>query len=250
MYEPENVDAVDVGPSRRWTRFVDVGTHVGFFFVARRVARRQTTGRVHLVRARGAPTSRHLGDHVRAQPLRERRARERRGRRDGRSSRSFWVNADNDGGHALWNVGDHPYKPDQPPEREQASGGSGHDARPAARDIAGGARPKLIKIDVEGSGAERASRREIVARATCAIRPCVRSITSRSSGWGHDPRTSSALTCPRMATKRTFLHPETGEIIPLRPDSARRLGQRLQFAVFVTPPRRSSALPPRSSLPD
>ena len=99
VYEPDTTNLCR--GARDGDTFVDVGTHVGFFtsIAASLVGTRAVWCRSN-PGAQLPPVAGACGD----QRLRNVNPRQRRRWRDG-SHGGLWVSADNDGGHALWDVG-------------------------------------------------------------------------------------------------------------------------------------------------
>ena len=124
MYEPDTCSLL-TSVLRDGDTFVDVGTHVGFFssLAASLVG---NDGRV----VSFEPEARNFGAAQRSRRLNGfanvDRVNAAVGAEEGQAE--FWVNADNDGGHALWNVGNHGYNQLSRAARE-SSGRSGDDAR-------------------------------------------------------------------------------------------------------------------------
>lgn len=169
MYEPETSQLL-VDVLRDGDTFVDVGTHVGFFsmLAASLVG---PSGRVvsfepeeENFRALNAHAS--LNGFANVEPVRA-AVGAARGEAD------LWVNADNDGGHALWAVGRHSHNVESRRRAEHrrvpVTTLDAHFSERDARSL------KLIKIDAEGSelhvlrGAEPLLRRAAVPYVVCEV---------------------------------------------------------------------------------
>jgi FkbM family methyltransferase len=210
MYEPETC-ALLTSVLRDGDIFVDVGTHVGFF----------STLAASLVGDEGKvvsfePEPRNFGqlqDHIGLNGFRNVvGVNAAVGAETSRAE--FWVNADNDGGHALWNVGRHGFN-----VRSRAV----EDRRTVdvttldAHLTAGEARvPKLIKIDVEGSELSvLRGARELLARGVPYVLCEINHFALEQMG------TSEQELRAYMAGHgyiTNAMNPQTGEIIPLAPD--------------------------------
>lgn len=157
-YEPETASFITAA-LRPGDTFIDVGTHVGYFSM---LAAAVVGGDGQVISFE--PDERnfeHLLSHISLNDLRNVEAvNQAVGERD--HVAQLFVNADNDGGHALWDVGLHEFNQlsrsrPNPREVEVAS----LDSFLAHRDVRS---LKLIKIDAEGSelkvlqGAERSLR--------------------------------------------------------------------------------------------
>lgn len=210
MYEPETSSLL-TSVLREGDTFVDVGTHVGFF----------STLAASLVGSAGRVVSfepeernfRQLSEHVSINGFTnvdaicaavgsEQRAAE------------LWVNVDNDGGHALWDVGRHGFNAKSrrsPKSRMVQVTTLDSEFAGEQRDI-----PKLIKIDVEGSelrvlqGAEGLLRRQ-VPYVVCEIN---RFALEQMGATEDELRAYMAS----LGYETSCIHPQTGEIIVLKPD--------------------------------
>jgi FkbM family methyltransferase len=210
MYEPDTSSLL-TSVLRDGDTFVDVGTHVGFF----------SSLAASLVGADGRvvsfePEARNFGqlnDHVALNGFSNvDRVNAAVGAEEGQAE--FWVNADNDGGHALWNVGKHGYNQlSRQRENRQVVPVTTLDSHFAK---AGLRIPKLIKIDAEGcelgvlKGAGALLARgvpyvicEINHFALEQMGTSEAELRAFMSGYGY---------------QTNALNPETGEIVPLRPD--------------------------------
>jgi FkbM family methyltransferase len=210
MYEPETC-ALLTSVLRDGDVFVDVGTHVGFFssLAASLVG---SEGRV----VSFEPEARNFGqlaDHVELNGFANvDRVNAAVGAEDGQAE--FWVNADNDGGHALWNVANHDYN-QLSRERENrqmvpVTTLDSHFTKTAR------ARPKLIKIDAEGSELR------VLRGATHLLAQHVPYVICEINHFaleqmGTDEQEVRAFMSSH-GYETSVMHPETGEIIPLRPD--------------------------------
>ena len=210
MYEPETCSLL-TAVLRDGDTFVDVGTHVGFFSS---LAASLVGGQGRVISFE--PEARnfaHLNDHVALNRFANMdRVNAAVGAAEGQAE--FWVNADNDGGHALWNVGDHPYNAvSREREVRQVVPITTLDAHLKKSPSA---TPKLIKIDAEGSelsvlrGA-KALLEQRVPYVVCEINH----FALERMGTNED-ELRSYMTSHGYETN--VLHPETGEVITLRPD--------------------------------
>lgn len=144
-YEAETASFITAA-LRPGDTFVDVGTHIGYFsMIAAALVGEQ--GRVISFE----PDERnfeHLLSHVELNSLRNVEAVNHAVGESDHTAR-FFFNADNDGGHALWDVGEHEYNQisrGQPQPRDVQV--ISMDSFLAGRDLRS---LKLIKIDAEGS---------------------------------------------------------------------------------------------------
>jgi FkbM family methyltransferase len=210
MYEPDTCSLL-TSVLRDGDTFVDVGTHVGFFssLAASLVG---NDGRV----VSFEPESRNFGqlnDHVALNGFSNvDRVNAAVGAEEGQAE--FWVNADNDGGHALWNVGNHGYNQlSRQRENRQVVAVTTLDSHFAKTGVRA---PKLIKIDAEGCELSvlRGAQSLLSKRVPYVI--CeVNHFALEQMG------TSEAELRAYMAShgyETNALNPETGEIVPLRPD--------------------------------
>jgi FkbM family methyltransferase len=210
MYEPET-SALLTTVLRDGDTFVDVGTHVGFFssLAASLVG---NEGRVVSFEPE-ARNFAHLNDHVALNRFANvERVNAAVGASEGQAE--FWVNADNDGGHALWNVGDHPFNAmSREHQQRQTVSVTTLDKHFTKSTVT---TPKLIKIDAEGSelsvlrGAQSLLRRR-VPYVVCEINH----FALERMGTNED-ELRAYMTSHGYETN--VLHPETGEVITLRPD--------------------------------
>ena len=144
-YEPETASFISAA-LRPGDTFVDVGTHVGYFSM---LAAALVGGEGRVISFEPDESNfEHLVSHI---ELNELRNVEPVNRAVGESDHvaQFFVNADNDGGHALWDVGLHDYNQlsrSQPRTREVEV--VSVDSFLASREVRS---LKLIKIDAEGS---------------------------------------------------------------------------------------------------
>jgi FkbM family methyltransferase len=210
MYEPDTSTLL-TSVLRDGDTFVDVGTHVGFFssLAASLVG---SEGRV----VSFEPEARNFGqlnDHVALNGFSNiDRVNAAVGAEEGQAE--FWVNADNDGGHALWNVGKHGYN-QLSRERENrqvvpVTTLDLHFSKSSARA------PKLIKIDAEGC--ELSVLRGAKALLTQGVPYVICEINHFAL---EQMGTTEAELRAFMAAhgyQTNALNPETGEIVPLRPD--------------------------------
>ena len=210
MYEPDTSTLL-MSVLRDGDTFVDVGTHVGFFssLAASLVG---SEGRV----VSFEPEARNFGqlnDHVALNGFTNvDRVNAAVGSEEGQAE--FWVNADNDGGHALWNVGKHGYNQlSRQRENRQVVPMTTLDSHFAKTGVR---MPRLIKIDAEGcelsvlKGA-KALLAHRVPYVVCEINHFAleqmgtNEAELRAFMAGHGYETNA-------------LNPETGEIIPLQVD--------------------------------
>lgn len=126
--------------------FIDVGGHVGYFTtLAAQVV--GPTGRVYTFEPEAGNAAR-IREHLALNGLANVELFEQ-AVAEARGEVSFHVNADNSGGHALWDVGEHP---DNPKSR------AGHDVRTVPQGTltdllvtTQGQRVRVIKVDAEGA---------------------------------------------------------------------------------------------------
>lgn len=210
MYEPDTSTLL-TSVLRDGDTFVDVGTHVGFFssLAASLVG---NEGRV----VSFEPEARNFGqlaDHVALNGFSNvDRVNAAVGAEEGQAE--FWVNADNDGGHALWNVGKHGYNQlSRQRENRQVVPVTTldlHFAKSGART------PKLIKIDAEGCELSvLKGAKALLSRAVPYVICEINHFALEQMG------TNEAELRNYMAAhgyQTNALNPETGEIVPLRPD--------------------------------
>jgi FkbM family methyltransferase len=144
-YEPD-VCALIVSALRPGDVFVDVGAHVGFFSVmaSKLVGADGIVIAVEPSEDNLTYLERHRElnqcDNIRIIP---------RVLAADADEHTFFINADNDGGHALWDVGKHPQNPRSAavPDKRAVQTTTLDDVLAEA----GAALPKLIKLDVEGA---------------------------------------------------------------------------------------------------
>lgn len=210
MYEPDTC-ALLTTVLRDGDTFVDVGTHVGFFssLAASLVG---NEGRV----VSFEPEARNFGqlnDHVALNGFSNvDRVNAAVGAAEGQAE--FWVNADNDGGHALWNVGLHGYNQlSRQRENRQVVPVTTLDSH-FAKSAAG--TPKLIKIDAEGCELSvlRGARSLLTRRVPYVV--CeINHFALQQMGTNEDELRAYMSS---HGYETNAMNPETGEIVPLRPD--------------------------------
>lgn len=208
MYEPETIGLL---PKilREGDTFVDVGAHVGFFsmFAAALVG---PGGRVVSFEPEES-NYRHVQRHVELNNFGNVDVtRAAVGAEVGTAT--IWVNADNDGGHALWDVGRHPANP----KSREAAQPCTVALTTLDAALADARTPSLIKIDVEGSelrvlrGAERLLRRP-VPYVVCEInRFALAQLESTEDQLRHH--------MAQLGYRTYCIHPANGELVALAPD--------------------------------
>lgn len=139
LYEPETVWAL-ASILKPGDTFVDVGAHVGYFSLIA-AALVGPMGRV-IAFEPNESNFEYLVQNAALNKCRIMTHCEAVGNRKG--SAEMWVNLDNDGGHAFWDVGEHPFnvKSKETPTKKLT--------RLIALDDIADLRPNLIKVDVEG----------------------------------------------------------------------------------------------------
>jgi FkbM family methyltransferase len=210
MYEPETSTLL-MSVLRDGDTFVDVGTHVGFFssLAASLVG---DDGRVVSFEPE-ARNFRQLNEHValngfqNVQPVNAAVAAE-----EGHAE--FWVNADNDGGHALWNVGKHGYNQLSRKKEDRRTVPVTTLDSQFSRN--GAPTPKLIKIDVEGCELSvLKGAKSLLARRVPYVVCEINHFALEQMGTNEtELRTFMAA----HGYETNAMNPETGEIIPLMPD--------------------------------
>jgi FkbM family methyltransferase len=210
-YEPETTGLL-LSVLRDGDTFVDVGTHVGFFstiaaslvgsagrvvsFEPEEANFQRLTAHVSL---NGFDNVETVNAAVGAEP----------------ATAELWLNRDNDGGHALWDVGRNGYNAQSrlAPERRAVRVTTlDHHFAPG-----GGAAIKLIKIDAEGSelrvlrGAEGLLRRHAIPYVVCEINRFALEQLGAT-----EPALRAYMASLGYAAY--LLHPATGEIVPLAPE--------------------------------
>jgi FkbM family methyltransferase len=190
--------------------FVDVGTHVGFFssIAAALVG---DEGRV----VSFEPEARNFGqlkDHIALNgfanitPVNAAVGAEE-------TTAELWVNADNDGGHALWDVGHHAFnaKSRRVQNRREVA------VTTLDRHFAAGQTlPKLIKIDVEGSELRvLEGARGLLERRVPYVLCEINHFALKEMGATED---SLRAFMASHGYETNAINPETGEIITLAPD--------------------------------
>ena len=210
MYEPDTCSLL-TSVLRDGDTFVDVGTHVGFFssLAASLVG---NDGRV----VSFEPEARNFGqltDHVALNGFANvDRVNAAVGAEEGQAE--FWVNADNDGGHALWNVGNHGYNQlSRQRENRQVvpvTTLDSHFAKTGARA------PKLIKIDAEGC--ELSVLKGAKAMLGTRVPYVVCEVNHFALEQMGTTETELRAFMASHGYESNALNPETGEIVPLRPD--------------------------------
>lgn len=209
MYEPETT-ALLTSVLRDGDTFVDVGTHVGFFssIAAALVG---DEGRV----VSFEPEARNFGqlkDHIALNgfanitPVNAAVGAEE-------TTAELWVNADNDGGHALWDVGHHAFnaKSRRVQNRREVA------VTTLDRHFAAGeSLPKLIKIDVEGSELRvLEGARGLLERRVPYVLCEINHFALKEMGATED---SLRAFMASHGYETNAINPETGEIITLAPD--------------------------------
>jgi FkbM family methyltransferase len=210
MYEPDTSTLL-MSVLRDGDTFVDVGTHVGFFssLAASLVG---NEGRVVSFEPEARNFS-QLNDHVALNGFSNvDRVNAAVAAEEGQAE--FWVNADNDGGHALWNVGKHGYNQlSRQRENRQVVPVTTLDSHFSK---AGVRPPKLIKIDAEGCELG------VLQGAKALLAGGVPYVVCEVNHFALEQMgTSEAELRAYMAShgyRTNALNPETGEIVPLRPD--------------------------------
>jgi FkbM family methyltransferase len=210
MYEPDTC-ALLTSVLRDGDTFVDVGTHVGFFssLAASLVG---DGGRV----VSFEPEARNflqLSDHVELNGFSNvDRVNAAVGAEEGQAE--FWVNADNDGGHALWNVGKHGYNQlSRARENRQVVPVTTLDSHFAR---SGRTTPKLIKIDAEGCELSvlRGARALLAKRVPYVV--CEINHFALEQMGTNEAELRAYMSS--LGYETNAMNPETGEIVPLRPD--------------------------------
>ncbi|HEY4132905.1 MAG TPA: FkbM family methyltransferase [Gemmatimonadaceae bacterium] len=210
MYEPDT-SLLLMSVLRDGDTFVDVGTHVGLFssLAASLVGDK---GRVVSFEPE-ARNFRQLNDHValngfkNVQPINAAVAAEE-------GEAEFWVNADNDGGHALWNVGEHGFNQlSRAKENRRIVPVTTLDSQFANN---GAKTPKLIKIDAEGCELSvLKGAKDLLAKRVPYVVCEVNHFALKQMGTS-EPELRAFMAAHGYETNA--MNPETGEIIPMRPD--------------------------------
>lgn len=231
MYEPETSQFV-ASVLREGDTFVDVGAHVGYFSML--AATLVGPGGRVLSFEPEAENFRHLQEHARLNGFAQVQAINQ-AVGDAEGTAEFFVNADNDGGHALWDVGLHGFnrKSRLAPQRRQVRVTT-LDRVLADEPVP----PRLIKIDAEGceqrvlQGARGLLQRTPVPFVVCEVNhfglECMGASEASLRQWMLD-----------LGYDVFALHPRDGSLVPLRPDQ-RVVSEQVFNLLF----RHRSAAPP------
>jgi FkbM family methyltransferase len=222
IYEPDTCGLLTT-VLREGDTFVDVGTHVGFF----------STLAASIVGDSGRVVSfepeernfKQLQEHVsingfsNVDPVCAAVGAEE-------TVAEFWVNSDNDGGHALWDVGLHGFnEKSRSTVMRRSVPVTTLDSHFAKR---GATPPKLIKIDAEGCELQ------VLRGAEGLLRRRVPYVVLEINHFALEQMGTSETALRAYMTDLGYetnaLHPETGEIIPLTSDQ--RVNSQSVFNLF------------------